>query len=1105
FRIARSIAEARQTKFASVQDIAKSIRKLANAKTGIPPSHWGHPEFENLAFLYDSAVNALILYAGGDKEGAERILDYFDQKLRFSYDQVRKSADTNRIYGILKIFDAIDPNRAGEKSVLALINAINVSSTRNRGEGQLEWYTTPGPTSFLIYAMSQINSGKYAESINNLKKVLLAMQAPDGGVRDGDRMPMQVHTEPHADAISALLTHTSNHVRAIVASLMSSQAIIDQTPWPKDAEDGWQWFNNHVFDAKNGIIHQGYGSAGLSTIFATDCYTWTMAGPFGDRIQKEYGLKALKKLSEILLHRGLVKITWTLPDGSTRTRMLFDFTDPTGQRVMGPVVDDPGHPDYGAARGGYHPLGSTEWTGGAVLAFQKNAVRFWNAGDKETARWFKALAIALEAEVQGSFYTINGVTISEYATGHNMAVGHGWRTPVAYVKDKKGKVLVQGGSPIGGFVALPATGINPFILRDNYKETYDKIPGIPIEKASKILEKELRHKPFTEKVLTEIPGSTPGIVEARAYNLKMWNAFVKANYNEAIKWSMKSINEKTWLEMAKRDNIKKQNEIGGLIFYPWGATFPNNEYYLHDAIWKYPLLNEIATAMWGLAASNFELGNKKEAKYWMKRIITEIPLHQIANVVYNPDTGEKDLVNGYWNALISWEHNPGRVARDYSMGTLYREILKEIGLRSAAPREVKIKKGDVAPRQTTQKTEEPKSTYVDRRDDGPIEKRAPAQKASERAESGKDDIQVMSYIRQLTDRNPNSARRSRAYREIVNRGEKAIPSLIANLGDLRAETNTRKWCALLLGEVGAPQYDKVKRVLESVISNEEGIYEWWHQTEAKNGLKILESAKERVEGRETQRTETTAGAVRESKAMPYISQLTDPDPGSTIRSRPYRAIIDMGAAAIPDLIATLKNPDANTDVRKWCARLLGEVGVSEYDKVKRVLQSVISNEEGIYEWWHQAEAQNGLQILESKKERKAPQQKQRTKATGNAAKEREAMSYINQLTVPDPGYTTHSRPYRAIINMGQSAQSALIKTLKNPSANTDVRKWCTRLLGEVGTLDTARSVLNEVINDRTGLYQWWHKEEARIGLKILLGRTHSYWTPTPFKALRIAL
>jgi len=81
------------------------------------------------------------------------------------------------------------------------------------------------------------------------------------------------------------------------------------------------------------------------------------------------------------------------------------------------------------------------------------------------------------------------------------------------------------------------------------------------------------------------------------------------------------------------------------------------------------LLNEIGAAMWGLAASYFELEDYEATKRWMQRIIEEVPYHQI----YAPNGP------GYWNALISWDQNPGNNPRDAAMGVLYRQVLEELG------------------------------------------------------------------------------------------------------------------------------------------------------------------------------------------------------------------------------------------------------------------------------------------------------------------------------------------------------------------------------------------------------------------------------------------
>jgi hypothetical protein len=86
-----------------------------------------------------------------------------------------------------------------------------------------------------------------------------------------------------------------------------------------------------------------------------------------------------------------------------------------------------------------------------------------------------------------------------------------------------------------------------------------------------------------------------------------------------------------------------------------------------------------------------EIGDIKESKHWMGRIIDEIPLHQIPANYRDPKTGKgTKLIEGYWNALVSWEDNPANNAADERMGRLYREVLKERGVLSAKPGEVEI-------------------------------------------------------------------------------------------------------------------------------------------------------------------------------------------------------------------------------------------------------------------------------------------------------------------------------------------------------------------------------------------------------------------------------
>lgn len=320
-----------------IDGIVKAITSTRNPNTNLSPSHWGHPGYENLAFLYDKAVDALVLKSAGRQKDAEAILDYIVGRFNIPIQQVIEGADTNSIYGILKLV------RSDGKMLKSPINSIDINSSRPQGAGILEFWTTPGPLSFLIFALLHVNESKYKDTAVELGEVLAAMQGKDGGVRDGDRAADKVHTEPHIDAFSAFL--------------MLYKATGDDI-WKGRADAAYEWFQKNVYHPKEGIIDQGLWAGRRSDIFAEDVYAWTMAGPAGDRMPAAI----LRRLTDNLLKESLSKITVVLPDGAVKTVILVDFTDPNDPRVID-------------ARGGFHPMGSVEWTGGAILALQKNAVR----------------------------------------------------------------------------------------------------------------------------------------------------------------------------------------------------------------------------------------------------------------------------------------------------------------------------------------------------------------------------------------------------------------------------------------------------------------------------------------------------------------------------------------------------------------------------------------------------------------------------------------------------------------------------------------------------------------------------------------------------------
>jgi len=108
------------------------------------------------------------------------------------------------------------------------------------------------------------------------------------------------------------------------------------------------------------------------------------------------------------------------------------------------------------------------------------------------------------------------------------------------------------------------------------------------------------------------------------------------------------------------------------------------------------------------------------------------------------------------------------------------------------------------------------------------------------------------------------------------------------------------------------------------------------------------------------------GSVKYQRTMRLLNQLTDSDPRMTIQSEVYKKIVEMGESAVPALVDCLLNPHANTNSRKWAARLLGEVGAKRYEEVKKVLEWVVANHSENFQWWHQSEAHAGLDILEGR-------------------------------------------------------------------------------------------------------------------------------------------
>jgi len=475
------------------------------------------------------------------------------------------------------------------------------------------------------------------------------MQRPDGAVVDGDRDARNVHTEPHMDAYSAF---------------MMLHDVTGSEKWSAAAERAWEWFAQNVYRPDEDTIHQGVRPGGVSEVFATDAYSWTIAGRGGERIPWD----ALERLTQRMLRRSLAQVTLELPDGKIKTVTLVDFADVRDMRIT-------------ADRGGFHPMGSVEWIGGVILALQKVAVRSWEEGGsaaREKAGFYKGLAEFFTRQSLDSFYELEGIQgiVAFYATGQWVATGHGWKTPYFYVKDLAGKPVIKGGSTIGSWPVLPLRRANPFKLDDAYGRVYDAIPldAAARQKARDHVADIVRERAFMERVPTEMASDVGDIPEMWRYNAQMFGAFNRGDHYAAILWAQKVVGNAEWRRLAADQQARKRRDIGGIVDYPWGRALADAGA-AHRTIQKYPLLNEMGAAMWGLAVAHYKLGNRADAKAWVRAIIETVPDHQI----FAP------AGPGYWNALVSWQENPGGTVLDAEMGMLYREALKEMGRSTALP------------------------------------------------------------------------------------------------------------------------------------------------------------------------------------------------------------------------------------------------------------------------------------------------------------------------------------------------------------------------------------------------------------------------------------
>ena len=408
----------------AAREILEGFLNLADSATCIPPSHYHHSDllagpsvFHHTTFLYDLAIFMMALNQAGFRRQHWTIVEF-----------------------VLKAYELRLGMTVEYQGVFGFRNAFN----RSNGEGILEWWITPGPMAFMIFALldsyGSLKDKKLLELALCFGEVLLKMQREDGAVIDGSRGPDQqqtsdaVYAEPHLDACAAF------------GRLFE---LTEGRKWLTAAEKAHQYFTGHLLQPSCGLIHQGIIGQSAQTIHATDVYAWAFLGPFLKWVDSE----DLISLMEYNLKKTLVRVKVSLPDGRSVDVCGADFTDPADDAII-------------AARSGFHPMVSIEWTAGVISSLYSSAIRLWKvyevtgkSGYRQKSQEFTAIGDELLAGLKKCFYKIPDISVGKigfYASGQDAPIGHGWNTFHFNTPELKG------GSLASVWAVFPLLGYNPF-------------------------------------------------------------------------------------------------------------------------------------------------------------------------------------------------------------------------------------------------------------------------------------------------------------------------------------------------------------------------------------------------------------------------------------------------------------------------------------------------------------------------------------------------------------------------------------------------------------------------------------------------------------------
>jgi hypothetical protein len=324
---------------------------------------------------------------------------------------------------------------------------------------------------------------------------------------------------------------------------------------------------------------------------------------------------------------------------------------------------------------------------------------------------------------------------------------------------------------------------------------------------------------------------------------------------------------------------------------------------------------------------------------------------------------------------------------------------------------------------------------------------------------------VKTQVARLTIGDPSAAKGSAAFRAILSMGKDAFPILKQMVLNNEVSTDPLKWAAYLAA-VTAPTSAEARAFVARV---EGGGYPDYVVTEAQNGENARGSDNVSRQGT----TVSAASSALAGKVKAQVALLTMGDPSAAERNPAFKAILDMGKDAFPELRQMVFNNEVSTDPLKWAAHLAAITAPTTAEARAFVARV----EDGGYPDYVVIEAQRG----EAARSSYNVFRQGASVSAASSALAGKVKTQVARLTIGDPSAAKGSAAFRAILSMGKDAFPVLKQMVLNNEVSTDPLKWAAYLAAV--TAPTSAEARAFVARVEGGGYPDYVVIEARNGLK----------------------